>query len=377
MESSPHLDIRDVIAAPAHALSAKQVLVVVLGLCGGLLIFDLFYYLGVIAEGQAPRAVFAIYGFLPFGVDSFQNTVAQAFFYVGAALGIFVLMLGLFGVSAIHVEALRGNKFLSARGAIKFAFQRWKQLAYSELAIILFVLFIIILYALFGLICRIPFIGEWIYSIFFVIPNFIVGLFVAFILFILSLSVILMPAVAAAERKPESFNVILETFSTVIRQPLRWVAYTAYTFVAAKLCSFVYAYFAYRAVQFVTLSSAIGGGDSVEQVVRSGLSHLPTRSDFVYQVLNIFPGVRWGITPPANGYFMTSDSTAGYVMAFMLFLIFASVIGYGLAIIAAGQARAYAVIRYVKDGYKISDEKPLFGDEVATEEKLEGERNGD
>jgi hypothetical protein len=48
------------------------------------------------------------------------------------------------------------------------------------------------------------------------------------------------------------------------------------------------------------------------------------------------------------------------VMAIMFFVIFVSVIGYGLAILAAGQARAYVALRYLKDGYKISDEKSLF-----------------
>ncbi len=45
-------------------------------------------------------------------------------------------------------------------------------------------------------------------------------------------------------------------------------------------------------------------------------------------------------------------------MAFMIFIIFASIIGYFLTIIAVGQARGYAVIRYLKDGYKIENEEP-------------------
>ena len=54
------------------------------------------------------------------------------------------------------------------------------------------------------------------------------------------------------------------------------------------------------------------------------------------------------------------DEAVGYLMAVMLFLIFASIIGYFLATIATGQARAYVVIRYLKDKYAISSESPLF-----------------
>jgi hypothetical protein len=372
MESSPNPDIRSVIAAPAHALSAKQILIMVLSLCGGLIVFDFFYYLGVIFEGQAPRLVFEVYGFLPFATDGFQSTVARGLYYTGAVFGVFVLMLGFFGVSAIHIEALRGNRFFSARGALKFTLNRWRQVAYAEGAIILFVLFITLLYIIFGLICRIPFIGEWIYSIFFIIPNFIIGLFAVFILFILALSILLLPAVAAAERNGEAFNVILETFSTIIREPFRWIGYTLYALVAAKVVSFVFCYFAYRAVQFTTWASSLGGGEGIEKLVRGGLSHLPTRSDFVQQACNIFPGIHFGFSLPQGNFFLTSTSVASNLMALMLFLIFATVVGYALATVAGAQARGYALIRFIKDGYRIDEEKSMFASEEHVNPPVEG-----
>ena len=48
---------------------------------------------------------------------------------------------------------------------------------------------------------------------------------------------------------------------------------------------------------------------------------------------------------------------------FMLFLIFASIIGYMLAIVATAQARGYVVIRFLKDTHKVPDESPLFFEE--------------
>jgi hypothetical protein len=59
-------------------------------------------------------------------------------------------------------------------------------------------------------------------------------------------------------------------------------------------------------------------------------------------------------------------------MAVMLFLIFASIIGYFLAIIATGQARAYIVIRYLKDKYAISsEESPLFFEDEPVNDPVE------
>ena len=71
---------------------------------------------------------------------------------------------------------------------------------------------------------------------------------------------------SAADRAGETFTAILETFSTVIRQPVRWLSYTAYALVAGKVASFVYAYFCFRAVQFIGWSAGLGGGDRAEQL---------------------------------------------------------------------------------------------------------------
>ncbi|MFQ5499008.1 MAG: hypothetical protein ACE5FH_04990 [Candidatus Zixiibacteriota bacterium] len=328
-------------------------------LCGALATYSLFTYAALALEGQNMGAVFAVYGLLPLFVVKLYTLAAQIVFVVGLSLATLVLMLGMLAVSAIEMETLRGHRFFSARGAIRFALSRFKQIALSEIAIIAFVAFIWLLLFLFGLICRIPVVGDWLFTILAVIPNFVVGMFTVFILFVLSVSWLLLPAVAAAERHGEVFGAIVETFSTIIRQPVRWLVFTAYSFAAAKVCSFIYAYFAFRSMQFVTWSGKIGGGEKIETLVRSGLSHIPVNSDVVQATFNLFPGVDFGFsllhyTRGGN------NSAAGHFMALMLFLIFASVIAYALSVLATAQARGYVVVRYIKDNHRIPDEEPMF-----------------
>ena len=76
------------------------------------------------------------------------------------------------------------------------------------------------------------------------------------------------------------------------------------------------------------------------------------------------------IHPQARG---GGNEAAGHVMALMLFLIFASIIGYMLAIVATAQARGYVAIRYFKDTYKIPDESPLFFEDEHVNPPVEGE----
>ncbi len=359
MDPHLHYDFRDILIAPARALSAKRIFVMTLFLCSGLIVYDLFTYAAVALDGEKVGTFWKIYGLAPVTLFLFDHVVARIVYALGAALGIFAVMLGFFAVAAIEMEQVRGNRFLSIGGAILFTLKRFTQMALSELAIIAFMALIVVLFLLLGLITRIPFIGEYIYALTFLVPAFIIAIFTVFIFAVFQVSVVLLPVTAAAERNGEAFTAILETFSTVVRQPVRWLLYTAYGLAAAKVCSFVYAYFCYRAVQFVGWAVSISGGDKADALIRGGLSHLPLRSDLVRETLSIFPGINFSFSI-AHWVRPMSGDPAGHVMALMLFLIFASIIGYALASLATAQARGYVVIRYLKDEYRIADEQPLF-----------------
>ncbi|MDH3889697.1 MAG: hypothetical protein OEV49_01325 [candidate division Zixibacteria bacterium] len=369
MKRRYHFDFRDILWAPARALSAKKILVMTLALCLAIICYDLFTYLALAIAGEGPNYVFSTDGFFPFQVFALGSTFAWLVYGIGVILALLALMMGFTAVAAFNIEEARGNRFLHTRQALRFAWQRLPQLFLTELALALFVAFIVLLFFLFGLITRLPVVGEWFYAIFFTLPAFIIAILTVFIIVVFQASWVLTPAVVAADRVRETFTAILETFSTLIRQPVRWLLYTGYSLVAAKLCSFVYAYFCYRSVQFIGWAAGLGGGRQTTDLIKSGLSHLPATSDTVQETFNIFPGIDWGISIGHWARGGGGGDTVGYVMALMLFLIFASIIGYFLSIIATGQARAYIVIRYLKDNYDLTAEPPLFSEEEPVTDK--------
>lgn len=364
-------DYRDILSAPAAALAAKRILVMTLLLCAALALYDLFCYAALAIDGEKIGRAFSVYGFFPFESFSFGGLAAAVLYWVGCAIAALAVMTGMTAVAAFEIEAIRGYPFLGIRKSIGFALDRFKQLFLSELSVVAFVLLIIFLISIYGLIGRIPFIGEWIYTIFFVLPGFVIAILTVFILLVFVLSVLLLPAVAAANRSGETFDSILETFSTIIRQPVRWTFYTLISAASAKVFGFVYAYFAFRAVQFLTWSSSLGGSDNIDQLVKSGINHLPVKSDVAVYTFNIFEGIDWGINVAAWSRGSTADSAVSYFMAFMLFVIFASIFGYMFSVIATAQARAVVIIRKLKDDYNIADEKPLFYQEEHINPKVD------
>lgn len=363
-------DFRDVLATPAAALSAKRIFVMSLFLLGALFVYDIFTYLALFANGEKIRGALAVYGAFPFDDFRFDSVGGDVIYWAGIVLSTMVLMMGMFAVAAFEIESLRGYRFMGIKRAIVFALERFKQIFLSHLSIVSFLLLIFLLVVLYGLIARIPFVGEWIFSIFFVIPGFVLAIFTVFIILVLMLSIFLLPAVAAADRNGETFDSILETFSTIIRQPIRWFLYTLYSGIAAKVCGFIYAYFAFRAIQFLTWAASIGGGEDITRLVKAGANNLPLKSDVANYTFNIFAGLNWKIDIAGWARGSSSDSAASYVMAFMLFLIFASIFGYMLAVIATAQARAFVIIRFLKDDYKIPDEKPMFFQEERVNPKI-------
>lgn len=360
MEVPPKYSFLDVAWAPVRALSAKQIGVMTLALIIALALYNIFTYIAYASQGEDLGIVFSAYGFFPFEPNAFDSAVGRIIYITGITIAVFALMMGFFGVAAINIESMRGNRFFSFTEAIRFANSRAKQIILSELAIIFFVLFIAALFLLLGLATRIPVVGQWLFTVLFFMPNFFIALFTIFAVFVLPVTIFLLPAIAAGERKGEAFTVILELFSTLIRTPMRWLLYTSYGLITAKLASFVYAYFCYRAVQFVTYATSLTGGEHPEWLVRAGLYHLPVRSDLFRQMTNIFPGINWSFDVPFYPV-LGAYQWIAYVMSAMLFLIFASVIGYFFAIIAAAQARGYVALRHVKDGHRIPEEPPMFG----------------
>lgn len=372
MIARPFYNILDAVQAPARGLSAKQIFLLTFALVAGLLVFDIFRYLAYLEQGENLGLVFDLYGFFPFDSPPHGRVLAQILFGTGIAGSVLCIMCGLLAVSIIHVEAIRGNAFLTARNALRFTRSRLRQLIASESAIVIFVGFIVLLFTLWGLIARIPVLGDLLFSIFFVIPGFVIALFTVFILFALALSVILLPAVAATERAGESFGVILETFSTIIRQPSRWIGYTAVAAVLSKVASFVYAYFAYRAIQFIVAASSVGGGEKIDRLVGSAAALLPLDSKLAQHVCNILPGIRWSfdIRSLSSG---AGGGIATHLLSLMLFLIFASIVAYFLTSLAAAQVYTYVGMRKLRDSHDLTSEKPLFSQDELAENSADSE----
>ncbi len=355
---------REIVSAPARALELKKIFIGGLSLLVALALYDCFVYVAVAIDGLSVSNYFQSHSVFPFSDIRFVTKTAKIIYGAGILAGLFAVMHGFLAIALVTIEELRGNRLCSSREGLRFSLGRWKQTSLALGSIALFLLFLLAFNSGLGLLARIPWIGESVYSILFVVPGFLVALFTVVIAIVFVLSWLILPAATAADRIGESFTSIVETFSTFLRQPFRWIGYTVFSFGLAKFCVWILAGLSTLAIKGFVWLSTLSGGSSAAHTFAGGARMLPMRGWLIEFTTNLWPGLkvagveigfdisRWG----KGG----SDGFAALLMAIALTIIFAYVWGYGISILATAQVYAYVIIRKFRDDYDITAEDPMF-----------------
>jgi len=355
-------DMRAVLTAPGKALSLKKIFVASWFLLLAYITYLIFTYIALMFDGVNFTYIRDAYGLFPVRWFPFDAIWALIIYLIGLDLAGLFLSLAIMGVAVIDMEQLRGDHFFSARRAIGFAFSRIPTLILVNVSIIVFVGFVCFLGLLVGLIGRIPELGNIVLAVFYTVPTFITLILTVFVGFVTVVGIVLLPVVLAAQKRKEVFDGLLQLFSVMIREPVRFFFYLGISAALAKIASFVYAYFVYRTVQVSKFLLTATGGENVEKMFISALNSLPFKTTMVRFFTNIFPGIDFGFTFSRWGY-GGHTTLASVILAAGFLFIFLTVIGYAVAVLATGLARGYAVIRRMKDDYFICEEDPLHKSE--------------
>jgi len=363
-EPFPH-DIRAILVAPRKGLSLKKIFSAAIFLLAGYICYLVFTYLALLYDGVSIDYIWRSYGLFTIKLFAFDSRIALILQSIGIGLSLLCLSSAIMSNAVIHFEELRGDFFFSASAAIKFALRRLPTLLLGYLSMGVFVGIISFLGFLTGLIGRIPVAGETLIGIFYLIPIFLTLVFIVFIIFVAIVGILLFPVVIAAQKEKDLFDALLQLFSVMIKEPIRFIWYTAITAIMAKVASFVLAYLFYRTIQFSRFVLKGGGGEKIERLFNSAFAMLPLDSPILRFMTNIFPGIHFSFAVSRWGY--GAEKTVGAVLlALSFFILFIMILGYMVSVLSAGLARGYAVIRRMKDDYLIADEEPLYsGDDYA------------
>jgi hypothetical protein len=348
-------DVRAVLTAPGKGLALKKIFASGVFLFLGYVLYTFFTYFALLYDQVSFGYIWESYDLFPIRLFSFDSHFALALHICGMAMASFCLSMAIMAVAAINFQELRGSYFYSARNSIRFTLQRSRTLALGYGAIAAFVGFVCLLGVLTGLIGRIPVLGGLAIGVFYMIPIFLTLIFTVFIIFVGVVGIMLLPVIIAAQKEASLFDALVQLFSVIIKEPIRFFWYLAVTSALAKGSSFVMAYFYYRTVQLSRLVMATGGGERIDRLFSAAFGMLPTESPIVRFMTHLAPGWSFGFEFTRWGY--GGDRIPGaIVLAVSFFLLFLTLLGYMISVLASGLANGYVIIRMSKDKYSVIDE---------------------
>jgi hypothetical protein len=371
-----YFDIRDVFRAPRLALSAKKILLQFIGLVAGYLGYLIFTYLAFFSGGVGFSEVWDLHGLFPLGDFPFTEWYSWVIFAVGIVWALICWLLASTMVGKVTYEQLKGDDFYSSKEAFRFLKKHWGPAFFSPLSLLAFIAFLLICGIIVGLLGKIPYVGELGIGIFYLIPLFAVALTLAYVIFMFFISLLLAPAVVAA-LKEDTFETLVQIFSTVWNQAWRFLLYTGLLGVMSKIGIFIFGYFSFRAVQLIHLSCGVFMKIKLADVTEEALSYITIPQHILGYFSNIFAGVNFAFHLPEIGpglYLNWSQQIAAFLIGISLIIIIFMVLSYGLAIISTGQTVTYIILRRKKDDENLLERKQEAEEEEERREMEEMER---
>jgi len=382
-----YFDVRDVFRAPRLALSGKKILLQFIGLLVGYLGYLVFTYLAFLSSGSSFSETWKFHGLFPLSNFPFTEWYSWVIFIIGCLVALICWLLASTMVGKVTYEQLKGDDFYSSKEALRFLKKHFGPAFLSPLSMLAFIAFLIICGIIIGLLGKIPYLGEIGIGVFYLIPLFAVALSLAYVIFIFFISLLLAPAVVAT-LKEDTFETLVQIFSTVWNQAWRYIVYTGLIGVMSKVGIFIFGYFSFRAVQFIHLTCGVFMKDKLTDITEEALSYITIPQHFLDYFTNIFAGINFRFHLPEIGpglYLNWSGQISAFLIAISLIFIIFMVLSYGLAIISTGQTLTYIILRRKKDDENLlerkteteEEEERREMEEKEKEEKEKGEKEGE
>jgi hypothetical protein len=371
-----YFDFRDVLRAPRLALAPKKIFLQFMGLVVGYLGYLFFTYLAFITTGLALSEAWKYHGLFPLVDLPLREWYSWLLYGVGLVWAALWWLLASTMVGKVTYEQLKGDDFYSSKEAFRFLKKNWGPSFFTPLTLLVFVAFLIICGIIVGLIGKIPYLGELGIGVFFLIPLFAVALTLVYIILIFLVSLFLAPAVVAT-LKEDTFETLVQTFSTVGSQTWRYFVYSGLVGAMSKLGIFVFGYFCYRAVQMINLTCGVFMKGKLADIFDNAYSYVTIPPNLMDYFSNIFAWVNFGFELPMPGlgiYLNWSGQIASFLIGISLIVIIFVVLSYGLAIISSGQTITYIILRKKKDDEDLLERKTETEEEEERREIEEKEK---
>ena len=220
-----YFDIRDIFRAPRLALSGKKIMIMLRGTLIGYAAYWICTAISFTLCGYTLSDMWADYGLYPCLFTVVENApwYACAVFDIGGLLLIISILLSSTEVSRVTYKQLKGDEFFSSSDACNYVKKHWQAVIMAPVSIALIITFFLFFSGIFALFGKIPYVGEFLFSIPYLF-YFLGALFTVYTGVVLLISLMYAPAIVGVEEE-DTMGTVFQSYSITWSQPWRIILY--------------------------------------------------------------------------------------------------------------------------------------------------------
>lgn len=374
-----HFDVRDIFRAPRLALSGKKIWIFIIANVIGYCPYFILNYIALYLSGQHFGETWASQGIYPclYGVDA--PWYAWVLFWTGAIHWLVAIHLACTAVARVTYKQLKGDEFYSSGDAWKYIKKHWHPVVFTSISMALILVFFIGMAAIFALFGKIPFVGEFLFALPYLL-YFFAAVFTVYTSVVFFVSFIYTPAIVGTIEE-DTMGAVFNSYSITWSQPWRIIAYHAILLPLAAISigvfkiTMLYGFklvnmvFGHEMLMGLKLSNIVGLAahnvwpiNLFNSMIAS--CQLSAGCSITNTVLNNFYTC---FIPAAPSSLSGTEFTAAVIVGIFLFLITMSFFSYFLSILSVGETIMFAIFRKKSDDDNILERKEEDRDELEDE----------
>ena len=306
-------------------------------------------------------------------------------FWVGVIVWIVAIHLACTAVARVTYKQLKGDEFYSSGDAWKFVRKHWHPVVFTFVSMALILVFFVGMAALFALFGKIPYIGEFLFAIPYLL-YFFGSIFTVYTAIVFLVSLIYTPAIVGTIEE-DTMGAVFNSYSVTWSQPWRVIFYHIILLPLAAISVGIFKFVLFYGFKLVNmvfghemlmgekLSNIMGSAAQTvwPQELFTSIANACASSGFCCGVCSISSNMLNDFyacfIPVSSGSLTGTESAAAFIVGIFLFLITLSFFSYFLSILSVGETIMFTIFRKKSDDDNILDRKD--------EEELEEEDDED
>ena len=364
-----YFDIRDIFRSPRLALSGKKIWIFLRANISGYLVYFIFNYLGLMLMGQSIKYIWATQGLYPC-LYLFELTWYSALlFWISIIYWLINLLFAATGVSRVTYKQLKGDEFYSAKESRDYAKKHCYAIIFSPISILLIILFFIFLATIFSFFSKIPYLGEFLFALPYLIYLF-GSLFTIYTIIVLFVSIIYTPAIVGSLEE-DTIGTVFNTYSIAWGQPWRIIFYNIILIPLIYIAHTIFGYAIYSGFKFMNIIFGLFTGQKLNDIVGTAANIVWPKSLGVSIHGADYLNFHSFFIPTASDNLTGVECISSFIVGFFLLLITISWISYSFSIFSVGQTLMLCIYKKRGDNVNIlikEDEEEDYSNDFLAEE---------